>query len=73
MKIEKRINLFLILGLIIIFLAVSYFIKIKAESGGNYYVEDSLLGIIIFHNPLILGIYILIGICLIAWPKIKRG
>ncbi len=48
-----------------VFLAVSYFIKIPLDSGRNYLTFDSLLGIIIFHNPFILAIYVLIAILLI--------
>lgn len=50
---------------IIALLVASYFIKVSADSGANYVVEEKLLGIIIFHNPFILGLYILIAIALI--------
>jgi hypothetical protein len=41
-----------------IFLFSSYFVKIEVESGANYTTLDKLLGIIIFHNPFILALYI---------------
>lgn len=62
----KRWRLFwlgiFILGLVL----ASYFISINAEEGANYVVRDNLLGIIIFHNPFILGLYVLIGVVLIV-------
>lgn len=64
MKIKNKLSLW---AGIIIFMALiaSYFMKIKADNGGNYVIEDSLLGALIFHNPFVLGIYILIGIILL--------
>ncbi len=59
-------GLSLIMGiLIILFLIIAYFIKFTVEEGANYSVQSSLLGIVIFHNPFILAIYILIAIVLI--------
>lgn len=68
-EIEMKENkLLLWSGLIIIFVLVgSYFVKINIEKGVNYNVKSSLLGIIIFYNPLILGIYLLIAISLIGY------
>jgi uncharacterized membrane protein len=54
----------------LIFLILSYFIKIPIESGTNYLITDSLLGILIFHNLYILIIYSLIAIFLI-WKSLK--
>ncbi len=51
--------------LLLIILTISYFINIDIEKGANYIVETSLLGVLIFYNPFILGIYILIGIIFI--------
>jgi len=51
--------------LIFLVLIVSYFVKFDIDSGANYNIEERLLGVIIFHNPFILGIYLLIGIILI--------
>jgi len=57
-------------GIIILaFLIVSYFTKINLDRGSNYIVKSSLLGIIIFNNPFILGIYILISLILIIKSK----
>ena len=47
--------------LIILFLFVSWFIPVLDE-GSNYVIEDSLLGIIIFHNLFVLLGYILVAI-----------
>tara|TARA_Y100000034_G_scaffold123127_1_gene169485 strand:- start:297 stop:506 length:210 start_codon:yes stop_codon:yes gene_type:complete len=55
---------------ILIFLILSYFIKIPIESGTNYLITDSLLGILIFHNLYILIIYSLIATFLI-WKSLK--
>lgn len=64
---NKKINLTLFTTgvTLTIFMFISYFIKINIESGANYNVQDSLLGIIIFHNPIVLAIYVLIVITLI--------
>ena len=55
---------------ILIFLILSYFIKIPIESGTNYLITDSLLGILIFHNLYILIIYSLVAMFLI-WKSLK--
>lgn len=48
------------LGISILFiLIISYFVKIEADEGINFIVQDTLLGILIFHNPFILALYIL--------------
>jgi len=60
-------NLYKYLGIgILAFLAISYFLKINIDSGANYLIKDSLLGIVIFHNPFILAIYVLIAVVLIV-------
>ena len=46
---------------ILVLLILLYFFKINVDAGGNYNVQDSLLGVIIFHNPFILAIYIVIA------------
>ncbi|PIN92776.1 hypothetical protein COU54_05595 [Candidatus Pacearchaeota archaeon CG10_big_fil_rev_8_21_14_0_10_31_24] len=56
---------------ILAFLFLAYYIPVNVESGNNYIVQDSLLGIIIFHNLGILGIYILIGLGFILTGKFK--
>ena len=54
------------IGIVILALMIiSYFIKFQVDSGANYSTLDSLLGIMIFHNPWILGLYILIVIFLV--------
>lgn len=56
----------MLIGLgIIALLIISYFIPITTDKGLNYIINDSLLGIIIFHNPFVLGLYILIGVIFI--------
>jgi len=59
--------------IILIILIISYFIKINVEIGANYKTLDTLLGAIIFHNPIILLIYIIISLALIllAFKKLK--
>jgi hypothetical protein len=66
-KNQIKLSLLTWLGiLIIVFLIISYFIKINVDSGDNYVTQDSLLGIAIFHNPFILGLYILTAFALIT-------
>lgn len=50
----------------LMFLCVAYFIPVHIETGSNYIVEDTLLGIVIFYSPLVLGLYVLLGIALVA-------
>jgi hypothetical protein len=47
-------------GVLGLFIFASYFIKFEVEGGGNYVVQDRLLGILIFHNWIVLAVYILI-------------
>lgn len=62
-----RRKFYLILGIIwFIFLGFSYTISLETESGENYKIIDTLLGTIVFHNPVILGIYIIAGAFLLA-------
>ena len=51
--------------IILIILAISYFININVENGINYTINSSLLGVIIFYNPFILAFYIFIAVVLI--------
>jgi hypothetical protein len=61
-----------ILGILVfLILFISYFVRFEIDSGSNYAVRDSLLGIIIFHNFIVLILYALIGIFLIL-TGIKR-
>lgn len=50
--------------LILAILAISYFIQIET-SGTNYIISTPLLGILIFHSPIVLIIYTLIALFLI--------
>ncbi|MEK6846884.1 MAG: hypothetical protein AABY16_01820 [Nanoarchaeota archaeon] len=50
---------------IALILIISYFIKLNVEEGTNYQTSDTLLGILIFHNPFILLIYLSIATALI--------
>ncbi len=54
---------------VLLLLVISFFIKIRIDEGANYYTESSLLGALIFYNPFILGLYILIAIYLIVNMK----
>ena len=58
---------FFVVGiLLVVFLAISYLIKIQVDSGANFTTYDSLLGIIIFHNIFVLGFYVLIALIMIV-------
>ena len=50
---------------IILLLIIFYFVEVDVDSGTNYVVQTPLLGVIIFHNAFILGLYILISVSLI--------
>ncbi|MEK6915447.1 MAG: hypothetical protein AABW89_02815 [Nanoarchaeota archaeon] len=56
---------------ILILLVTSYFIRFDSDYGSNYAVEDSLLGVLIFHNFFVLVLYFLISFLLIL-TGIKR-
>jgi len=67
----EKSNIKIKLGLTWIFILIlSYFIKINVESGSNYNVEDRILYIIIFHNPYVLGIYLLLAIILLFYDSV---
>ncbi len=51
--------------LVLVFLAISFFITVKVDQGSNFIVETPLLGVLIFYNPFILALYILIAVVLI--------
>ncbi len=51
---------------IIVFLTVSYFIKITVDAGSNYQTIESLLAILIFQNKYVLLIYLLFALFLIV-------
>jgi hypothetical protein len=54
-----------------LFLIISDFINLEVDSGSNYRMVDTLLGLIIFHNPFILGLYLLIAI-IFVFVGLKR-
>lgn len=60
MKLVNKLRFTIGLG-IIVFLLFSYFFRIEIESGANYVITDTLLGIIIFHSFFVLVLYILIA------------
>lgn len=60
MKIINKKSFYSGISLFIIII-ISYFIKFSSSEGPNYIVYDSLLGKLVFHNPLILAIYLLIS------------
>lgn len=64
MKIENK-KLFFAGIAILAILLLSYFIKLESESGANFEVKESLLGIIIFHSPIVLSTYLIIAVLLI--------
>jgi len=69
----KKNDLFLILGIVwFILLGVFYTIKIGVDEGSNYVIQDSILGIIIFHSFWILLLYIFIGATLIFFGFNKK-
>ncbi len=51
----------------LVMLAVAFFIPLTVDAGDNYVVQDTLLGLIIFHHPLVLAAYVLIGVAASAW------
>ena len=62
----KKQNLYLGIGiLVLVFLLISYFVPIQIEEGSNFNVITPLLGIIIFYQIPVLGLYILIGLFLV--------
>lgn len=68
MKIKKNILLIAGFGILAVLLS-SYFISInevESEEGLILITKNNLLGIIILHNPFVLGIYILAAIVLIV-------
>ena len=64
MKLQNK-KTFVLAILILLVLFTSYFIKFQVDEGSNYQTADSFLGVLIFHNPIILVIYITLGLILI--------
>ena len=60
MRIISHARFWIGIGLLFFFF-LAYFVPIPVDSGSNYYVLDTLLGILIFHNAFILGFYILVA------------
>lgn len=56
---------------IVLFLVLSYFVNIDVDSGANYTVTDTLLGIIIFHNLYVFILYLIVSLFFIV-TGIKR-
>ena len=50
---------------ILLFLVLAYFIPLELDSGDNYVVEDTLLGVVIFHSSIVFLLYLTIGIVLL--------
>ncbi len=70
MKVKNPLRFYL--GIILgFFLLISYFINFEIDSGSNYIVKDSLLGILIFHNLFIFAFYVLIFLWLILSSLLK--
>jgi len=53
--------------MIVVFLIVSNFITIEVGSGANYLTKDTLLGLLIFHSPWVLGFYVLVILGLVYY------
>jgi uncharacterized BrkB/YihY/UPF0761 family membrane protein len=51
---------------LVAFMILSYFTKLYVDTGANYNVRDSLLGIVIFHSLPVFVAYILIIIALVV-------
>ena len=45
---------------------IFYFINIPVDAGVNFNTYASILGIIIFHNPFVFGLYLLIALVCIV-------
>ena len=70
MKVKNPLRFYL--GIILgFFLLISYFINFEIDSGSNYIVKDSLLGILIFHNFFIFAFYVFIALGLIISSLLK--
>jgi len=58
---------YLLSGIVILlFLALAYFIPLELELGDNYVVEDTLLGVVVFHSPIVFLLYLTVGIVLLT-------
>ena len=57
---------------ILILLAITYLIRIPKDSGTNFVTYTKLLSILIFYNPYILAIYIIIALILIFLGLSKK-
>lgn len=61
MKVMNRFRFYIGISIFFI-LAMGYFLRIEIDSGANYTVKDTLLGIIIFHNLFVFIVYLLIAL-----------
>ena len=73
-KKETKSLIYLIIGsVILLFLAISFFVNVTVEAGANYVVNSKLLYSISFYNPFLLGFYFLVGIAfLISGIRLNR-
>lgn len=72
MKVVSKFRIYT--GIFIFFiLALGYFLRIEVDSGANYTVKDTLLGIMIFHNLLVFVVYLLVALFFIftGFRKVK--
>ena len=62
---------------IIIFIIATYFINITHATEDNLgrvmQTEERLLGILVFHNPFILSLYVLVAVVLVVYGKTTKG
>lgn len=66
MKIKIRNHGYFWIGIVIVLvMLISYLIKVPIDDGSNYNTITPLLGILIFYNPFILGIYCFIALILL--------
>lgn len=72
MKVMNKFRFYVGLSIIIV-LVLGYFFRIEVDSGANYTVTDTLLGIVIFHNLAIFIIYLLVALFFIftGFKKVK--
>jgi hypothetical protein len=73
-----KLNYLVLAGfLLLLIIVASYFIPITQEQEVNQFIKEQsttpLLGILIFHNPFILGIYVFIAIILIIFGIISNN
>lgn len=72
MKVVNKSRLYIGFG-IILFLLVGYLFRVEIDTGANYTVTDTLLGIIIFHSFSVFIVYLLVALFFIftGFKRIK--